>query len=471
MLLLLLLFICPLASAEDSHWNEYDFDDIVPAPPPPVFGIDFTLDGVICSASLPNGSVVGLVASQGGHWYRETMRKTLDWAEDAALRETLPGWVHDPDYSDIHGDLKKVLNMTALANAVATAKYMALNVLELDHKVKITETRPQVVVSQPGFLFTDWPPPWTIDNNGHKKRIVKEPAAHWEAHTKMILQLSWAFCRAANLAHFRPYKVGENDDFDLPQYVCGRGMPVGAPTWAVCKASGGFCKTSYYSQDFYYENVIIPPNLYHRPNTTGAKPEEVVVVADMSSEGVLVWAEGIKRCQIQDRKWSLIRSPWIDKTWSYFPRSDHTGWVPAVRRGIEDVVRHARHRENATANVSIITNGGFWWEQARGALRDIAKGLEMNLTMLDTTSKGLGRWERDKTFDSSMAAAAGGMIQSMDPDVSDLSPLLDFVDFTGYGERGDNVMLHCREEVIAGETGPRNCDETDDDWWYGRDEL
>ncbi|KAK5165076.1 uncharacterized protein LTR77_009173 [Saxophila tyrrhenica] len=58
--------------------------------PEPAFGIEFTLDHVVASVSLPNKSTYGLAKVHGGEAYRSLMRRSLELCHNVSLTQALP---------------------------------------------------------------------------------------------------------------------------------------------------------------------------------------------------------------------------------------------------------------------------------------------------------------------------------------------------------------------------------------------
>jgi hypothetical protein len=384
------------------------------------------------------------------------MQNIFKWAEDAALWETLPDWMSADEDTDIqdgldgrpnytaHSDLfhrvekatfdalRTQLDFTALAETISEARTLALAALKSRHNVTLNETKPWVIVSHPGFLLTDWPPLYSMDDFGFTKIVVKEPAAHWKSQAKMLGHLVHSLCRATNLV-FEPYDTRcDSNRKHTGTGSCFIPRGVAAPTWAVCKATGGICEPYLYETCLYCEELLTPPTIHYRPYTICGRPEDVVVVAGMSNSGLMLWAEGIRWCHVEDRGWSFHSRLGAESLRS--GTVEIADWATDVYEGIRNVVTRARHKELAFANVSVIATGSCWTDDARARLRQNAEALGMNTTMLDATSK------RSEVFGPSMAAAAYGMMSSMDIDVEDLSPLLSFVD-------------HSEHEQLAGYEG------------------
>lgn len=59
-------------------------------------GIDFTMDDIVLSSKLPNGTMAPLLVEQGDTGYRRAMRNVYEIAKEAAATQEVPaayGWV------------------------------------------------------------------------------------------------------------------------------------------------------------------------------------------------------------------------------------------------------------------------------------------------------------------------------------------------------------------------------------------
>lgn len=140
---------------------------ITPALPrkwPVVFGFEFTMNGIVTSAGLPNGTTVPIGATQGTLAYRTEMARLYSIYEETARTSTLPAvaqqyysagapfrWKGNPHHW-IGGPVAE------LRDAVAEAKRAALDTLSqqyglADAEINVNNTV-RAVATPPPFIFT-----------------------------------------------------------------------------------------------------------------------------------------------------------------------------------------------------------------------------------------------------------------------------------------------------------------------------
>ncbi|SMQ54504.1 unnamed protein product [Zymoseptoria tritici ST99CH_1A5] len=357
----------------------------------PIFALDFTPNGVICSVSLPDGSVVGLVNERGSFAYRQTMRKMFDWAEDVALKGRFPNWMDRTENPVTYGDLQSVLDLKPLVDTVFKAKNHALQRLKSQHIVTTLDVRPNVVISDVRFLMTSSPFPYYLGSNlgVSLSRFASEKEGLLFGHIFDSLQ------QVASSAGFHPIGPFNGPGGDQSGHQCA---------WNRSAARNDICAGMRLST----------PRMWSRWYTECENPEQLVLVVHTSDVGLLFWAQESRGCQAVITQWSFHEGLKVVYLGHVGELSEE--WTAAVRWNIE---RAAERLWFAPAQVSVVVASGEWTDAARVAFRSVVEGLGMNTAMLDGATK------ESEVFGVSMAAAAYGSMGLGLIHVGDL-PVLSF---------------------------------------------
>lgn len=127
---------------------------------PVVFGFEFTMDGIVTSAGLPNGSTVPIGSTQGSAAYRTEMARLYSICEETARTGNLPDVAQE--YLSA-GAVQRKHPMRwmgepvdALSEAVTAAKRVAFDTLVVEHRVTDLDfdTTLHALAVPPNFIFT-----------------------------------------------------------------------------------------------------------------------------------------------------------------------------------------------------------------------------------------------------------------------------------------------------------------------------
>jgi hypothetical protein len=146
---------------------------------PLVFGFEFTMDGIITSASLPNSSTIPIGITQGSAAYRAEMARLYSICEETARTSTLPAVAKDylqaaikqPD-ADSEVPYRWIGEpVTELRDAVIEAKHAAFRTLADVHGLGDLSIHDHyhALATAPQFIFT-----------ALKPNSVRYPFATWE---------------------------------------------------------------------------------------------------------------------------------------------------------------------------------------------------------------------------------------------------------------------------------------------------
>ncbi|CAK3994416.1 Hypothetical predicted protein [Lecanosticta acicola] len=187
-----------------------------------VFGLEFTTTGLVCSASLPNGSAVGLKKVDGGADYTAAMfrmfsearaggrtpRPLLQRDEESRGSSWSWTWLGFPlaTAAAAASFPKKSEDAAAvLGTVVARAKEDCVRTLFEQYAIQVSEKRPSAVVVGPTFLFTPvkckmegkiWLDSWIVQQ---RKRVgpTKAERGVWQKKQEKI------FLRAVEVGGFK----------------------------------------------------------------------------------------------------------------------------------------------------------------------------------------------------------------------------------------------------------------------------